>query len=419
MVGGGPAGSAAAAALAGEGVSVLLVERQIFPRFRIGESLLPAATPVLERLGALEAVRSAGFVEKHGATFSFEDGSAHGSIRFAQGIGIEEPETWHVDRSQFDELLLQHAVACGAEARLGVQARKPVFGEDGVTLTLTSAGGDDSVEAKFLIDASGQSALVSKHWNLRQPDEELQLQALHTQMVGVAPGDQVAAGDIQVISRTDMGWQWFIPLDETRTSVGVVLPRAIARERVPSGAQEREALLHTLLQESPVSAARTLDARIIAPVRVDADFSYACRRYAGPRWFVVGDAGSFLDPVFSTGVTIALMSGEEAASAVWARLEGERQELVEAWFERTQRLRYKFFRRWVKAFYDPSFRDLLCQPSPFLSLPQALTTVLAGDWDPPFAARWRLVVFALLARVQRVVGLTKRLHTVPPSEPAG
>ena len=199
------------------------------------------------------------------------------------------------------------------------------------------------------------------------------------------------AGDIRVIARDDLGWFWVIPISDDLTSVGVVLRREVF-DAWPD--MTHEEVLQRAIDETPAVARLMRDARREWPVRVEKDFSYGAKRYAGDRWLLAGDAGSFLDPVFSTGVAIALESGVEAGRAICDAVARD-QFKVERFhsFNRRQRNRYKAFRRFVVGFYSRNFRDLFFQPDPPKPLFNAIVRLLAGYWDPPLGSRILLEAF--------------------------
>src|SRR5262249_61484755 len=192
-------------------------------------------------------------------------------------------------------------------------------------------------------------------------------------------------GDIRIVARHDLGWFWLIPISADLMSVGVVLPRAAFK---PFAHLDHEAVLERAIAETPAIARLLAHARREWPVGVEKDFSFGARAYAGDRWLLVGDAGSFLDPVFSTGVAIALESGVEAARALDRALAaGDLSAGAFRAFDRRQRQRYRAFRRFVMAFYTRGFRDLFFQPVPMPRVFRAVGTSLAGYWRPSLAAR--------------------------------
>jgi FADH2-dependent halogenase len=404
VVGGGPAGAAAACRLARAGRRVVLFERDRFPRFHIGESLLASVNDVLEELGAAALVRARAFPAKWGATFMTADGSVERFADFAVSAEVPRPQTWQVPRAEFDDLLLRHAAASGADVREGHRVLDALFDPAGVTVRVRDAADRaHEVRAAALVDASGRFGLLARKFGLRVDEPRLANIATFAHYSGVPRGQGRRAGDIRVVARHDLGWFWLIPISEALMSVGVVLPRKAfdALPRMPS-----DALLEHAIQETPAVAALMRDARREWPVRVEKDFSFGARAYAGDRWVLVGDAGSFLDPVFSTGVAIALESGVEAARALDRGLaSGDLSARAFAVFARRQRRRYRAFRRFVLAFYTRGFRDLFFAPAPPAAIFRAVVTSLAGYWHPSPSTRAWQALFFLLARLQERVPL--------------
>lgn len=413
VVGGGPAGSSAAAVAARGGSSVLVLERERFPRFHIGESLLPASNAILRELGVEKRIREAGFVVKRGASFWTEDGETESYIDFALSREVNEPRTYQVPRDRFDQILLENALEAGAEVLEGCRAESFEIDDERVRVDYTDPDGTQHrVVARVLIDASGQTGFLAKRLRLRRKDELLESVAVHSQFEGVKQLEGERSGDIRIISMRDMSWVWLIPLSSTVTSVGVVVPREdlAARDSAPGG------LLEGTLSSVPSLAEIFAGARRIAAVRRDADFSYAPVRYAGDRWLLAGDAGSFLDPVFSTGVLLALKSGHEAAEAVARSFRtGDLSERGFAPYDELQRSTYRFFRRMVAAFYDPAFRDVMFRPSNRLGILEAMVSTLAGNSRPRLATRLRIALLFGIVALHRRFGTSERIHARPAS----
>jgi flavin-dependent dehydrogenase len=408
VVGAGPAGCAAARALALRGREVVLFERERFPRFHIGESLLATVNDCFDELGLAEAVRTAGFPEKHGATLLTHDGASGRPVDFAAAVGIRQPRTWQVERAKLDALLLEGARAAGAEVREAHRIDTCRFDDDGVTLEVAAAaGGGGSVRAAAVVDASGRWGLLARQLDLRRDEPLLANVAIYAHYAGVPRPPGARAGDIRIVTRQDAGWFWLIPIDERLTSVGLVLPRELYR-LLEKGSPER--MLADAVAETPAVEELMRAAVREWPVRVERDFSYGARRYAGDRWLLAGDAGAFLDPVFSTGVSIALESGLEAAQALDRALAaGDLRAARFRAFERIQRRRFVLFRRFVLAFYTPWFRDIFFQPDAPQAFFRAVVTVLAGNWRPPWRTRLLLAGFFAAVALQRRLPLVRRI----------
>jgi flavin-dependent dehydrogenase len=316
VIGGGPAGSTAATLLARQGRDVLLLERERFPRFHIGESLMPATWWTLERLGFLDRMHGSPFLRKHSVQFFLKDGRATTPFYFADVDPHESSVTWQVDRAEFDRMLLEHAAASGAEVRQPVTVLDVLFdGERAVGVRAAAdGGGAEEIRARAIVDASGQSALLSRRLGLKEIDPNLRNAAVFTRYRGAIRDPGIDAGAILVLrTRNGDSWFWFIPLPGEITSIGVVgsLEYLIVnRPPDPLRVLEEEIALCPALQ------ARIRNAERLDWVRVLMDFTYVSRRMAGDGWIMAGDAFGFLDPIYSSGVLLALKAGEFAADAV-------------------------------------------------------------------------------------------------------
>jgi flavin-dependent dehydrogenase len=411
VTGGGPAGCAAAIALATRGHRVVLFERDRFPRFHIGESLLATANQALDRLGLSERVRGADFPVKWGAQLLTHDGRLGRPVEFASSPEVSRPQTWQVCREKFDQMVLDRAREAGVEVREGSRVAAVDFDADGATVRLAGAAGGERVRA--VVAASGRAGLLARQLALREDEPLLANVAIYGHYSGLPPAPGRSGGDILIVARRDAGWFWLIPIDDRLTSVGVVLPRALY-DRLAKG--DPAQMLAQACADTPVVAERMREARLEWPVRVEKDYSYRARRYAGDRWLLAGDSGSFLDPVFSSGVSIALESGLEAADALdRAARAGDFSAARFAAFDRLQRRRFEVFRRFVHGFYTPEFRDLFFQPGPPPALFRAVVTVLAGVWKPRWRTRLLIEGFFFLVRVQRRFRLVERVARRDPA----
>jgi len=408
VIGAGPAGAAAARALAARGRHVVVCERDRFPRFHIGESLLASANDCFDELGIAERIRAAGFPEKRGASLSTHDGGAGRPVDFTSSREVRRPQTWQVCRERFDQIVVDAAREAGAEVREGVRVDGCDFDPDGVALRWSAGdGARGTLRAAAVVDASGRGGVLARQLGLRRDEPRLANVAIYAHYAGVPPLPDDRGGDIRIVTRRDAGWFWLIPIDDRLTSVGVVLPRELYA-RLAKGDPER--MLAELIADTPAVAELMAAARRDWPVRVEKDFSYGAAAYAGDRWLLAGDAGAFLDPVFSTGVSIALESGLEAARELDAALAaGDLSARRFRRFERTQRRRFAIFRRFVVAFYTPWFRDLFFQPNAPGALFRAVVTVLAGCWRPTWRTRGLVELFFLAVAAQRRFDLVPRL----------
>jgi flavin-dependent dehydrogenase len=389
VIGGGPGGSSAATALARRGHRVLLLEREVFPRFHIGESQLPWSDEVFRALGVQDVVAQAGFVEKWGASFTSADGAFDQYADFAQAVETPRPQTVQVRRADFDHLLLKHSARSGVDVREGCRALDAQFDQGGVSVTL---------------------GVLARRFGRRAMDPVLRNVAVHAQYEGIPRPEGRRAGDIRMVTRPDRGWFWFIPISPTVISVGAVIPKAVHDVKARATGEET---LDLYLAETPMAAALVRGARRVTPARYDADYSYLAAEHAGDRWVLVGDAGAFLDPIFSTGVLLAMQSGLEAAEVIHQGL-GARDLSRRrfASYEARLRKRYHHFRRFAVGFYDPAFRDLWFQRTTRFGLYPAVLSVLAGNWRPSLATRLRIRLFFILVALQRRFGI------VPPAPEA-
>jgi flavin-dependent dehydrogenase len=319
IIGGGPGGSTAATMLARKGWRVLLLERERFPRHHVGESLLPASLPVLEELGVLPAVQAAGFLPKWGATMVWGRDDKPWSWYFRE-TNPNNPHAYQVWRPVFDQLLLENGRACGVEVREGHQVGD-VLHEDGRVVGVryrSDAGDDGTVRARFVVDASGQAALLGRRFGLRCWDPFFRNLAVYGYVTGA--GRLPAPDDTNIfIEAHPHGWSWMIPLHTGWTSVGTVMDSRHGQERLSEGAA-REVFLQQLA-EAPHTARLLRDADLVAGPQVVRDWSYASERLVGDGYILVGDAACFVDPLFSSGVHLALMSGVLAASYVSTALQ--------------------------------------------------------------------------------------------------
>lgn len=412
VIGGGPSGSSVATRLAQQKHRVLLLEKEHFPRFHIGESMLPCSMPLIEQLGAMPRLKAADFLPKYAAEFVTPDGSLRRRYAFADGLVKGHGSAFEVDRSEFDRLLLDNAAEHGVEVHQGAQViRFDIDRVKGVDVMARAESGVETLyHAQMLVDASGQSSLLAGRLGLRQMDQELKNFAVFSHYEGATRYEGKEEGDISIVLAPG-GWWWVIPLRNNRTSVGLV-----GSSRNLRGQKPDEAYLAAQIANTPFLRERLANATRVAPVRSVADYSYVSRKLAGDRFVLVGDAAAFIDPVFSTGVYLGMVGAFRAAEAVSAALTAKNFDRSQfTAYEREANKHVATYRRFVKGFYTPEFVDVLMSPSDWLSLRAAITSLLAGFGVDRFDVKWRVLVFRAIARANKKFGLVPRVHERQPS----
>lgn len=351
VVGGGPAGSTVAALLARQGFSVLVLERDRFPREHVGESLLPYCYPLLRDLGVLEEMERR-FVRKPGVRFLDSDGVTHSTWCFRHVLPAPDYLSFHVLRAEFDDLLLRNAERCGAEVREGTR----VLAVDPATGTVQADGLE--VTAEFVVDASGRDTFLARGMKTRRPHPDLHRAALSTHWRGARYLGGLEEGLLQILhlpGQEKQGWLWAIPVEEDRVSVGVVLDHGYLRRRKAALANPDWAMqvYREELFGSPYLAEVLAEARTgVIPLMFNADYSYSVDRKWGERFALVGDASAFLDPIFASGVYLAMNSARLLAEALESRLRrGSCEALAEAY--RQIDGAYRLVGAAIGMFYDP------------------------------------------------------------------
>jgi flavin-dependent dehydrogenase len=410
VAGGGPAGSSAAISLRQHGHSVVLFERETFPRFHIGESLLSTANDAFAALGVAKQIESAGFPEKWGARLFTHDGQSGRYVDFTNVREVTKAQTYQVSRQEFDRILLDRAREVGVEVREACNVSECEFIPDAVMLDVASRvdGATSRMQVRAIVDATGRGGLLARKFNLRTEEPRLANIAIFSHYTNVPRLKGPRPDDIRLIARSDAGWFWLIPISKELTSVGVVLPKALYR-KLANGDSLEETLNRTI-SDTPIVAELMREARREWPVRVEKDFSYSASAYAGDRWILAGDAGSFLDPVFSTGVSIAMESGIEAAAELH-RAFGRNDFSASSFaaFSRRQRKRFERFRRFVVGFYTPQFRDVFFSPDPPKLIFRSVTTVLAGKWNSSLWTRFLNQLFFGIIWIQKRLNIARRV----------
>ena len=358
VVGGGPAGATTATVLAQHGRHVLLLEREEFPRYHIGEALMPATWFTFERIGVLDWLKRSGSPVKHSIQLVPPNASEPQRIYFFQTINHEWASTWHILRSDFDAMMLRNAEEKGAQIRQGAKVCEVLMQDDravGVRVTLT--GGEPATfRGRVVVDATGRDALLASQLGWKRRDPDLNKISIFTYFTGALREPGLDEGATTVAFIPDNGWFWYIPLADDTVSVGVVAEHDyLYRDRASRSPED--------IFRREVAGCRWIRDHLEpgihrGPVRVTGEFSYRAAAIGGDGFCLVGDAYSFLDPVFASGVLVAVKSGELAADAIHAALDRGKEVSAEAFDAYDREIRYMLdsLRKIIVPFYDGTFR---------------------------------------------------------------
>jgi len=438
IIGGGPAGSTAATLLAQAGRRVIVFEREKFPRFHIGESLLPFSIQTFDRLGVREKLDRT-FLPKFGGEIMAACGTRGIKFYFKDGFRSQRDRAYQVTRSDFDKLLLDHSRENGAEVLEETEVKRLDFADDRVkieietsrtiTSTMEPAGAErdgretrgfasedarKSIEARYLLDCSGRQTVLGSLFKLKKTYDHLQKFSVfaHYENIDRLPGRDATL--IRMVRGLDR-WFWMIPLTDTRTSVGVVMDTVTFRatKLAPQAALEK------FIAEQPLVSERMKNAVRVSPVYSTGDFSYRNSRLSGERWLLAGDAAGFIDPVFSSGVFLAIMSAERAADTLDGVLrdESKRPRLFEKYSRTVNRI-MDIYLTFVTAWYQRSkeFLEVFLNPSDRMQIAAAVNAVLAGNEGKSFAIKWRMWLFYFFVYAQKFFAFSPRLSLMPNKE---
>jgi geranylgeranyl reductase family protein len=414
IIGGGPAGSTAAALLARAGRRVIVFEREKFPRFHIGESLLPFSMKAFTRLGLHEKFTRAGFMKKFGGEMFGSCSEKGNKFYFKDAYRSQTDHSYQVTRADFDKVLLDHAAESGAEVHEETAVARVTFANEHVDLAIGQNGSSRDIRARYVIDASGRNSVLGNQFGIKKTYDHLQKLSIFAHYDGVWRPDGIDATLTLLIRGIDR-WFWVIPLTLERTSIGIVLDKETFRNSKLSA----EDFLEQALAEQPIIAKRMTSARRATEVHVAADFSYRSTKLHGPRWLLAGDAAGFIDPIFSSGVFLAVFSGEQAADALNEFLDHpERAKKLFRRYERAVNRAMDIYLRFVNAWYTKEFIEVFLAPRDVFGLPPAINAVLGGNIGNSFAIRWRMWVFYFLVWLQKRYAIVPRLTLVPQGKDA-
>jgi len=420
VIGGGPAGSSVAALLAERGRRVILVEKDRHPRFHIGESLLPHNLPLLDRLGVRGQIEASA-IQKHGIEFVSPYHGKTVRYEFAKAWDKRFPYAFQVRRSAFDHILLRNAAAKGAEVIEGCRVTAVEFPEDGPPRV---TGRDENGAARqwratFIVDASGRDTLLAAQLGAKERNPRNDSAAIFGHFTGARRLPAKAEGNITIVW-FDHGWFWFIPLSDGTTSIGAVCPAAFFKNR----GTDLTSFFMSLIASCPEIADRLKDATLTGSVTATGNYSYVSKTTSGRNFIMVGDACAFIDPVFSTGVYLAMKTGFWAADAVDACLRTpQRAARVLRRYDAATRNALDAFTWFIYRIREPAMRNLFMSPRNWFRMEEAVLSLLAGGIFDGWPIRLRLYLFRTIYYItkashlrHRFSGATRRSPTGKPSE---
>jgi flavin-dependent dehydrogenase len=376
IVGGGPAGATIAALLAERGRDVVVLEKSHHPRFHIGESLLPANAALFDRLGVRNEVERFGMA-KFGVEFVSPDHDHRALIEFAEAWDKSMPYAWQVRRSELDELLFRNAAKKGARAIEGCRARRVEFDADGATVESEGEGGTARTwRARFVVDASGRDTLLANQLRCKEKNAKHNSSALYAHFTGAKRLPGKLEGNITIFW-FEHGWFWLIPLADGVTSIGAVCWPYYLKSR--NGKPLPEFFADTIAM-CPALAERLAEATLVSEVHATGNYSYSSRVSSGERYLMLGDAYAFIDPVFSSGVYLAMQSGFAGADVVETALDRPREAAAaRRRFDRFMQRGPREFSWFIFRVSSPTMREFFMAPQNPFRVKEALVSLLAGD----------------------------------------
>jgi flavin-dependent dehydrogenase len=376
VVGGGPAGSTIAALLADKGRDVVVIEKARHPRFHIGESLLPANVALFDRLGLRDQVEAIG-MQKYGVEFVSPEHEHRQFIEFVEAWDKSMPYAWQVRRSELDEILFRDAAAKGARTFEGERVREIAFDGDGATVRVELGDGTRRTwRARFVVDASGRDTLLANQLRCKEKNKRHNSSALYGHFTGAERLPGKLEGNITIFW-FEHGWFWFIPLADGTTSIGAVCwPHYLKSRSKPLTEFFHDTIALCPELEQRLAGAELVDDRVYAT----GNYSYSSAKSSGDRYLMIGDAYAFVDPVFSSGVYLAMQSAFDGVPVVEAVLDGRPDAAtLRRAFDRSVQRGPREFSWFIFRVTNPTMREFFMSPQNPFRVKEALVSLLAGD----------------------------------------
>lgn len=409
VIGGGPAGTTAATLLAQKGWQVTLFEREIHPRFHIGESLLPMNLPIFEKLGVLDQVAAAG-IQKNAAVFTSPSIKAKPTrFPFANALGESPPHAYQIERSKLDKILFDNSTSSGVQTLEQHEVMAVSLASDGAH-QLKVRDADNNISAwhcRYVLDASGQQSLISKQQKWRIPNSRHTASAVFAHFSGIPLNQGDGSGDINVYW-FDQGWMWFIPLGDELMSVGIVSSPDYLKTRKPS--ESLCDFLGNTVKKSFAAHKRFKNGMQLFPAKALSNYSYTSSQRSGEGFTLIGDAHTFIDPIFSSGVYLAMSGAERVVPLVdhWLRGNRLRYAITRKRYEQAMTGAVKAFSWFIYRFTTPQMEYLFQNPRNILGVEQAVVSMLAGDVYKSNSVHLRLLVFKFIFFMAGIFGPAKR-----------
>jgi FADH2-dependent halogenase len=378
VIGGGPGGSSAASVLSSRGYSVLILDKSRFPRFHIGESMVPYLTKAFEDLDVLGDIEPY-FMHKLGAEISATDGNTR-QIEFNRLHPGQRPLAFNLDRTRSDTVLLEHAVRCGTQVVQEARVSGLLRDETRISgVRYLHNGAAQEATARFVIDASGRAGVIAHSFGFRRHNSRLRHVSIYQFYEDLIPENNPSRIEDAVFSTHEQGWVWCFPVSLERLSVGAVMPAELLTR------QEINVVFRQALKRAPRVSNRIRGASpVFGRLQVESNFCYHSETLSGPGFFLVGDAACFVDPMLSGGVYLAAMTGMQAAEAVDRILSGEQEYAAQKFFDNFCKTGYDTYFRLLYAYYLEYRGDLICLLEQLAGgLPFTLQAAAGDYWGQP------------------------------------